>query len=294
MALRDRVNPDEAALVFRRAAELEAAGAGGDGDGMLDDRALEDIGREVGLSPGSVRAALVELRGSGLTTMSAVPWGAVTSSRAVPGRPYEVVSALEDEARRNQLEVVQRTGDVTVWTRSPGVSAAVSRSLRGRRHHPLLALRDLRATVVEVPSRPALVHVRLEGSLVFPGRLLSARGQALSVTGVVGGTLLALFGDSGPFPDWQFDLAGALGAFAGTGFGLRSYRRTVVATEATLDALLDRLATSVPVVAIDPRVPVRTPDETMNPVGRGGRDVNPSPLRPERSEGSANDGTDPT
>lgn len=46
MSLGDRVNPDEAAMVFRRAAELEATGGSGHGDGMLDDGALEDIGRE--------------------------------------------------------------------------------------------------------------------------------------------------------------------------------------------------------------------------------------------------------
>jgi hypothetical protein len=236
MGLRDRLNPEEAALVFRRAADLEATGGPSQGDGMLDDRALEDIGREVGLSPGSVRAALVEMRGGGFTPTPIPAWGTVSSSRAVPAHPHEVVSALEDEARRNQLEVARRMGDLTVWTRSPGVSAAMARRLRGRRHHPFLALRELRATVVEVPSRPAVAHVRLEGSLVSPGRLLSARVQALPLIGVVGGALFEVIVDPTGLVVWS--VVGAVGFVAGSGFALRSYRRTVVETEAALDAFL--------------------------------------------------------
>lgn len=243
MALRDRLNPDEVALVFRRAAELETTGGPGQGDGMLDDRAMEDIGREVGLSPGSVRAALVELRGGAFTLPIAAPWGTVSGSRAVLGHPHEVVSALEDEARRSQLDVVRRMGDLTVWTPSPGVSAAMARRLRGRRHHPLLALRELRATVVEVPSRPAVAHVRLEGSLASPGRLLPARVQALPLIGVVGGALFEVIVD--PTEIWQWPVAGAIGIVAGTGHALRSYRRMMVETETALDAFLEDLATSV-------------------------------------------------
>ena len=244
MASPDRVSPEEVASVFRRAAELEAAGPRGESGGMLDDRALEDIGREVGLSPASIRAALVELRGGALTPGSAVRWGTVSASRTVVGVSHDVVAAIDDEARRNQLGVVRRVDDATVWARSSGTSATVARSLRGRHHHPLLALEELRATVVELPSPPGLVRVRLEGSLVVPWRLLSPGGQALAVIGVGGGLLLGLTNmeSVAALPDWQFDLTGVLGAIAGTGVGLRSYRQTVVATEAALDTFLHRLA----------------------------------------------------
>jgi hypothetical protein len=255
VALPDRVTPEEVALVFRRAAELEAAGVRGDGGGMLDDRALEDIGREVGLSPGSIRAALAELRGGALTPAPAVTWGTVSASRAVPGSAGDVLAAVDDEARRNQLGVVRRIGDATVWGRSRGASAAIARSLRGRRHHPLLALKELRATVVEVPSRPEVIRVRLEGSLVFPWRLLSPRGQALSMIGVGGGVLLAMAANSPTVPDWHYDVTGVLGAVAGTGVGLRSYRRTVMATESALDAFLDRLASGAPARAREALLP---------------------------------------
>ena len=54
MTLPDRVSPEEAAQVFRRAAELETAGIRGDSAALLDADTLEAIGREVGLSPAAI------------------------------------------------------------------------------------------------------------------------------------------------------------------------------------------------------------------------------------------------
>jgi len=96
----ERVTAEEAAVVFKRAAELEAAGVRGEGTGELDARALEDIGREVGLSPASVRVAVSELRNGLLDPAPAVTWGTVSSGRAVGGSSADVVAALDDEARR--------------------------------------------------------------------------------------------------------------------------------------------------------------------------------------------------
>ncbi len=106
--------------------------------------------------------------------------------------------------------------------------------------------------MVEAPPRPGPVRVRLYGGRVFPWRLLSSRGKAFSSIAVGGGVLVALTTDAAAIaavPDWQFDLAGLLGVIAGGGVGLRSYRRTVVATESALDAFLDRLTTGVAVPA---------------------------------------------
>jgi hypothetical protein len=238
MAAPERLTVEQAAAVFRRAAELEAAGVRG--DAVLDDQALEDVAREVGLSPASIREALAELRGGALAPGPSITWGTVSSSRVVSGTRHDVLAALDDEARRNLLGVVRSTDDQTVWARTAGFSSAVARSLRGRHHHPLLALSDLKATLVDVPSRP--LRVRLEGTLVFPWRLLSARAQVLAASGVGGGAALALFytGLDG------LDLVGAVTATAGIGIGLRSYRRSVVAAESALDALLERLRVPPP------------------------------------------------
>jgi hypothetical protein len=59
----------------------------------------------------------------------------------------------------------------------------------------------------------------------------------------VEGCLLALVaGEASAFPDWQWDLSGLAAMATGSGIGLRSYRRAVVAAEGALDRLLDRLA----------------------------------------------------
>jgi hypothetical protein len=234
-----RLTVEQAATVFRRAAELEAAGVRG--DAVLDDQALEDAGREVGLYPASIREALAELRGGALVPGPAITWGTVSSSRAVAGPRGDVLAALDDVARRNLLGVVRSTGAETVWARSPGLSSVVVRSLRGRRHHPLLALTELRATLVEAPSRP--IRVRLEGSLVFPWRLLTARSQLLVAAGLAGGATLSL---ASPGLD-GLDAAGALAAAVGFGSGLKSYRRSVLAVEVTLDGILDCMAVGLQV-----------------------------------------------
>ena len=259
------VTPEQAAEVFRRAAELEA-GSRGDGP-LLDDRDLEEIGREVGLAPSSVHAALAEWRADALVPGPQVQWGVVTSSRVVPGTPGDVLAVIDNEARRNQLCVVRRAGSVTVWSRAPGVSSAIARGLRGRRRHPLLGLTELRATVVEASGGPGGARVRLEGGLVAPWRLLSGRARVLTTAGIGGGGALLATAVTGPFnvPDWQYDVAGALSALAGTGVGLRSYRRGAAAVEAALDAFLDRLAGGAASV-----VRVAAPSERPAPAPSGG------------------------
>ena len=240
MPLPAGVTPEQAAEVFRRAAELEA-GSRGDGP-LLDDRDLEEIGREVGLAPGSVQAALAEWRAGALVPGPQVQWGVVTSSRVVPGTPSDVLAVLDNEARRNQLCVVRRAGSVIVWSRTPGVSSAIARGLRGRRRHPLLGLTELRATVVEASGGPGAARVWLEGGLVAPWRLLSGRARVLTTVGIGGGGVLLATAVMGDGPNWQYEVAAALSALAGSSAGLRSYRRGAAAVEGALDAFLDRLA----------------------------------------------------
>lgn len=233
--------------MFRRAAELDAAGVRGELSAALDDKAVEDIGREVGLSPASVQAALAELRAGALNPRPAVTWGTAIASGTIAGSSDEVLAAVDDEARRNLLGVARRVDGATVWTRSPGASAAVARGLRGRRDHPLLTLRELRAAVVEVPSRPGDLRVRLEGDLVFPWRLLSGRSQVISMAGVAGGAALAFAVPDGALvEDWIQNAFGVAAAAGGTGIGLKSYRRAVTAAEAALEGLLARAGHTVP------------------------------------------------
>jgi len=240
-----RVTAEQAAEVFRRAADLETAPHPG-GEALLDEAALIDIGGEVGLSPESIHVALAELSDRPTAGKVDGVWGTVSSSRTVLGSATDLVAALDDEARRNRLAVVQRRGDVTTWSPSPGASAALARTLRGRRRYPMLAFRELRATTEHLPSRPGVTRIRLDASLISPLRLMSARGRVESIAGIVGGLLLARQLRVGPSEQWVPDAIGALSAATGTGLGLRSYRTTVATAEAALDGLLDRLSPPAP------------------------------------------------
>jgi hypothetical protein len=239
MALAERLTPEQAAAVFRRAAELQAAGVRGETEAVLDDAALEDIGREVGLSPASIHGALSELRNDALATGSAVTWGTVMRCRTVHAPTGEIAAFLDDQARQSLFTVVRHVGSTTVWAPPPGPAAAVVRSLRGRRRYPLLVLNELRATVTE--SEPGLTRVCLEGSLRFPLSLLSARSQALAALGIAGGAFIAFGVDGTGHTDWAFDGAGALLSLTCAGIGLRGYRRAVARAEQALTGVLDYL-----------------------------------------------------
>jgi hypothetical protein len=150
-----------------------------------------------------------------------------------------VLIALDDQARENHLTVVSRTSGTTTWASPSGTAAAVARGLRGRRGYPLLALKELRATVVESDSQ--LVRVRLEGRLRFPWRVLPGSGKALCVLGVAGGAYLAVGVDGFGHTDWALDMTGAMAAFAGASIGVSVYRRSVADIELALAGMLDRL-----------------------------------------------------
>ncbi len=257
MALAQRLTPEQAAVVFRRAAELEAAGVHGDAQAVLDDAALEDIGREVGLSPASVRAALLELR-HGITDAHRPPaWGTVLRCRTVRAERAYVEAFLDDEAREGLLTLVRHEHDVMVWAPHEGATAAMVRSLRGRRRYPLLAVKELRATVTD--HERDLVRVTLEGSLRFPARLLSPRSIAVASAGVVCGAYLAFAVGGAGNLDWALDTTGAALWAVGVGAGVQGYRDAVTHTEAALAAVLDRLAAGVAAPGTKP-VPAAAPD----------------------------------
>jgi hypothetical protein len=247
VALTQRLTPEQAAVVFRRAAELEAAGVHGDAQAMLDDAALEEIGRDVGLSPESVRAALVEMR-HGLTDVQPpLAWATVLRCRTVRAERAYVEAFLDDEARENLMTAVRRDHGVTVWAPPAGAAAVMVRSLRGRRRYPLLALKELRATVTE--HEPDLVRVALDGSLRFPPRLLSPRSVGFAAAGVVCGAYLAFRVDGAASLDWVLDATGAALSAAGAGAGVHGYREAVTQAEDALAGVLGRLAGAAHVIS---------------------------------------------
>ena len=138
--------------MFRRAAELETAGIRGDSAAMLDADTLEAIGREVGLSPAVIHAALAEFQSGGLRVADRD--FDIVSSRVVPGPASDVRLSVDELANGNLLAMRQSRGETTAWTRQGGVGRAVLRRLGGRARYPLGAVGELRATVTDHAAAP--------------------------------------------------------------------------------------------------------------------------------------------
>ena len=244
MMLPDRVSPEEAAQVFRRAAELETAGIRGDSAALLDPDTLEAIGREVGLSPAAIHAALAEFQSGGLR--AADREFDIVSSRVVPGPASDVRLSVDELASGNLLAMRLSRGETTAWTRQSGVGRAVLRRLGGRARYPLGAVRELRATVTDHASRPGLVRVRLEARLAYPWQFLPVRTQALLGAGVGGGAVAFAWGLQHLGATSGFSAATAVIPLSAFGIGARTYRKAVVCAEDALQLFLDRLAHGQP------------------------------------------------
>jgi hypothetical protein len=235
---------DEAAWVFRRAAELEARQPAGS-EALLDQQALEAAGAEAGISPLSIRAALQELRAGALVEPEPEPVGSrsrrtIVCTRAVLGPPGQVAAALDEIARRNLLVVRRRRGPVTVWERREGLVAACQRV----RPHPLRGVARLTSTLGPVPGAPELVRVELRAEPIASRRLVRLRTRMGVGTGVAAGSAVALVGLAGPAPlvvDAVLATTGVGGAAWAGRSGLRAARDARAALGDALAYALDRL-----------------------------------------------------
>jgi hypothetical protein len=244
----DLVTTDEAAWVFRRAAELEAVSLGGP-EALLDERTLEAAGAEAGLAPSSIRAALAELRAGAMAVPEPAPdepagRRSLVLTRAVPGPPAAVQQALDDLARRNVLAVRRRRWPTTVWERRTGLSAACMRAVPGRRARPLATVGRLTATLGPVAGAPDVVRVELRAELLPARRLLPLRTRAGVGTGVAVGLGVAALAQAQTGPgvdDALFTLAGAGGAAWAGLVGVRAARDARDALGDALAYALDQL-----------------------------------------------------
>jgi hypothetical protein len=233
---------DEAAWVFRRAAELEARQPTGT-EALLDQQALEAAGAEAGISPASIRFALGELRAGGLAEPEREPEPqsrrTIVRTRAVLGPPAEVAAALDLLARRNLLAERRRRGPVVVWERRDGVVAACQRV----RPAPLRGVGRLTATLGPVPGAPDLVRVELRAEPVPARRLLRWRTRLRVGTGIgVGAGVTALGLVHGlSSVDVLLVTGGAGGAGWAGASGVRAARDARAALGDALAYALDRL-----------------------------------------------------
>ena len=243
------MSEDEAALVFRRAAELEAE-APGDRHGF-DVATLERIAVEAGLSPAAVRRAVAELqagrlapapedrRGRGLAAPP-VP-STVTVERRLPLPPAAVSKRFEGYLRSQMFRVCRRRGDLTIWEPSRSLAANVLRGIDVVDRMRLRRVDGLEVLVTADDERTSSTYVRitLELSRVHRNaRTGTISGAAIGALGVVGGVTGVVLG----VPEVLFGAPAIAGAAAGSHFGARStyakhVKKAVDAVELVLDEL---------------------------------------------------------
>lgn len=237
---------DRASLerVLARAAELQGSAADTDTSDQFTEEQLIELGKEVGLSPQNLRQALAEER-----TRSTVPVdergiavslfgpGRVSASRIVPGKPADVLAAIDSWMQRSELLIVKRHhADRIVWEPSHDFFVNIKRAFKsGGRDYALTRAHEVAATVMAVDDQR--VHVSLDGDFV-PRRTQAAQ-QALGSVGagaVLGGSLAFI---SVPLVVAVAPVLvlGASGLVAARGF----QRRVVTRAQLALEQLLDRL-----------------------------------------------------
>ncbi len=228
--------------VLARAAELQSGP--NDSAEEFSEAQLLELGREVGLSPQSLRQALAEER-----TRCALPddetgWSAslfgpchVGAVRTVPGRATDVLAAIDAWMQRRELLIVKRHhADRIVWEPRRDFLVGLKRALRvGGRDYALSQAFEVSATVIPVDD--ALVHVGLDADFKSARQrsakrfvLTTTAGAAISGSLFIMGVMTAI-------------AAAPVVVLAGAGFvGARALQAHVVGrAQLALEQLLDRL-----------------------------------------------------
>jgi hypothetical protein len=186
--------------VLARAAELQNAAGDdtrADQRDSLTEAQVEELAKEVGLSPQYMRQALAEERariepiaitGSGVG-YELFGLDRVGAQRVVRGKPERVLAALDSWMQKEEgLRVMRQRPDFIIWEPAQGFFDKVRRAL-GPGDYALIRANEVTATVVAVDDEFSVV--RLEA--VF-ARLRSEKGSQVIFGTVFGaaGTTIAL------------------------------------------------------------------------------------------------------
>lgn len=154
--------------VLARAAELQnASGDDAERPETLTEAQIEELGKEVGLSPQHVRQALAEERAhiQPLTTSgSGVGYqlfgvDRIAAQRVVKGRPDRILATLDKWMQREEgLKVMRQRPDFIIWEPSRGVFESVRR-IFGSGDFALVRANEISATVVAVDDEFAVVRM---------------------------------------------------------------------------------------------------------------------------------------
>ena len=221
----DRLDPEAASEIIRRAAELDAHRID-DGPG-LDRLALEAAAGEVGLSPAAVRRAMAEHDAGAL--VRAPDRSILGPAHALAVRTVDLPVALArssvDRWLKSQLlEVRERRGDEVVWCRRRDLAAKIRRKLDPVRRVRLDGVDAVIVSVVGAGDGRSIV--RLEADLEHTRRgLLTGVAVVPAAAGpVLGGAAAIMLGEP------LFLIGGIPVGLTLGGAGLYAGRRTL-ATE---------------------------------------------------------------
>jgi len=184
--------------VLARAAELQAGS--GEPEEVLTEAQILELGKEVGLSSEHLRQALAEERtrvalppDEGGLSAKLLGGARVGASRTVPGRPRDVLEAIDAWMQRQEcLQVKRQFPDRVVWEARRDLLGTVRRAFNvGGRGYALARAHEVAATAVAVDGSRTLV--RIDADLVPFRSSLARQSAGATVLGVAaGGTLAAL------------------------------------------------------------------------------------------------------
>ena len=236
---------DRAALerVLARAAELQAQGAGAETDGALSDEQILDLGKEVGLTPDTLRQALAEERGRVVVPQAAGLGGgwfgsaSLSASRIVPGALAAVLADV-DAALRGELsfDVKRRFPDRMLWEPRRTFLDAMRQQFQrpGEATHLRIA-DEVGALVVAVDSQRT--HVTVDALVAT----MRSRASTISVVLAGAGGMGALAFSVATVMPWIGIPVVATSVALGLAYVRRDYRAEALRVATALEQLLDRL-----------------------------------------------------
>ena len=238
----DRLDPDAANAVIRRAAELDTGLP--DVISGVDRRALELAADEVGISPAAVRQALAEHDAGAIpapTDRSILGPAHAIGTRTVSLSASVARSRVDRWLKSQLLEVQERRGDEVVWCRRSDLLAKVRRKVDPRKQVRLGGVDVVCASVVAVEDGS---FVRLDADLTNTRKGLLAGVAAMpTAAGPVLGGAAAVVMSEPLFFLGGFPVGAALG-----GLGLYAGRRTLTNerehARRTIELFLDDLERS--------------------------------------------------
>jgi hypothetical protein len=228
--------------VLARAAELQSVS--GEPEEALTEQQILDLGKEVGLSAEHLQQALAEERtrialppDRGGLSAKLLGGARVGASRVVPGRPRDILEAIDAWMQRQEcLQVKRQFPDRIVWEARRDFVGTIRRAFNvGGRGYALSRAFEVAATAVTVDSARSMV--RIDADLArFRSSLARQSAGATALSMAAGGAMVAL----------HFAIAAAVAPVVLVGVGAfyaaRGINaRTATAAQLALEQLLDGL-----------------------------------------------------